>query len=156
MIHYIIRILKLYPLIRGVQNICTWLPIIWRDRNFDESYMFTILIKKLQLMENFQRSDNAWGTDSEKIADQIQLARESLEYINTQQFNEDAFRNYYQVYPFDEVRWDQVLRGEPMESRSSNEKILYDLAIEDSEVLYNQAMDVFCNQLKENSRGWWD
>ena len=38
-----------YNISNGLVNIYNWLPIIWKDRNWDYRYIYTILEKKLEL-----------------------------------------------------------------------------------------------------------
>jgi hypothetical protein len=37
--------------VHGVKNIIFWLPIIWKDRWWDHSYIYSILKRKLEQME---------------------------------------------------------------------------------------------------------
>ena len=38
-------------IIPGIENVIMWLPVIWRDRWWDYSFLFSILKRKLEFME---------------------------------------------------------------------------------------------------------
>jgi hypothetical protein len=64
--------------IRGVKNIFKWLPIVWKDRDWDDSYITEILIKKLEFTRDFYLSGKAYSAEAEKIADEIKEAIDRL------------------------------------------------------------------------------
>ena len=41
---------RFYPrtFITGIKNICKWLPIVWRDRDWDHFYIFQVLKFKIE------------------------------------------------------------------------------------------------------------
>ena len=57
---------------RRVKNVLRWLPTIWKDRDWDNSYITEILIKKLELTRDFYLSGKAYSADDEKVANEIQ------------------------------------------------------------------------------------
>jgi hypothetical protein len=59
---------------RRVRNVLRWLPTIWKDRDYDYSYITEILIKKLEFTRDFYLSDKAYSAEAEKVADEIQEA----------------------------------------------------------------------------------
>ena len=142
--------------IKGIKNIVTWFPTIWNDRDFDDSYMFMIWIKKMKTMEKFFRSDDVWSEDALIYADQIKKTRELLEYIDNEKYEEEAFEKYYKKYPFDEERFEKMMKNEPYEKDSEEKTQMFKDCMAKSEKLYIKAMNNFCTELKINSRGWWD
>jgi hypothetical protein len=44
---------KTRELIRSIKNIIRWLPIIWKDRDWDDSFIFTILQNKLKFQAEY-------------------------------------------------------------------------------------------------------
>jgi hypothetical protein len=59
---------------RRVRNVLRWLPTIWKDRDYDYSYITEILIKKLEFTRDFYLSDKAYSAEAEKVAEEIQEA----------------------------------------------------------------------------------
>jgi hypothetical protein len=41
----------------GIRNLCRWLPIIWRDRDWDHGYLSRMLEFKLHNMHDYLSSD---------------------------------------------------------------------------------------------------
>lgn len=63
---------------RRVHNVLRWLPTIWKDRDWDDSYIAEILIKKLEFTRDFYLSDKAYNADADEVAEQIQEAIDRL------------------------------------------------------------------------------
>jgi len=59
---------------RRVKNVLRWLPTIWKDRDWDDSYITEILIKKLEFTRDFYLSGKAYSAEAEKVADEIKEA----------------------------------------------------------------------------------
>ena len=59
---------------RRVKNVLRWLPTIWKDRDWDNSYITEILIKKLEFTRDFYLSGKAYSAEAEKVADEIKEA----------------------------------------------------------------------------------
>jgi hypothetical protein len=58
----------------GISNLWTWRKVIWNDYWWDDSFIFALLHKKFELMENNFRK-NSYCVDGEKIADEIKIAK---------------------------------------------------------------------------------
>jgi len=59
-------------LFKSFKNLITWIPIIWKDRQWDHIYLLIILKKKLSLMEEFFRY-KANYIGKEKDVDKIHI-----------------------------------------------------------------------------------
>lgn len=62
--------INLYKITQGIQNLITWFPIIWKDRQWDHYYLMVMLHKKLSLMEEHiskHRIHVGWERDVFKI-----------------------------------------------------------------------------------------
>ena len=59
---------------RRVKNVLRWLPTIWKDRDWDNSYINEILIRKLEFTRDFYLSDKPYSLEAKKTADEIQEA----------------------------------------------------------------------------------
>jgi hypothetical protein len=59
---------------RRVRNILRWLPTIWKDRDWDHSYINEILIRKLEFTRDFYLSDKPYSSEASRTADEIQEA----------------------------------------------------------------------------------
>lgn len=59
---------------RRVRNVYRWLPTIWNDRDWDDSYITEILIRKLEFTRDFYLSDKPYSSEAKRTADEIQEA----------------------------------------------------------------------------------
>ena len=57
----------------GIENLISWFPIIWKDRNWDCNYFFKILEKKLELYEKVHTNGIYKGW--EPVAKKIKIAK---------------------------------------------------------------------------------
>jgi hypothetical protein len=59
---------------RRIRNVFRWLPTIWNDRDWDDSYITEILIKKLEFTRDFYLSGKSYKLNSNETAEEIQEA----------------------------------------------------------------------------------
>lgn len=63
---------------RKCRNVIRWLPTIWKDEDWDDSFIVDILIKKLEHQRDFFLSDRAYSAKAEETAAEIQKAIDGL------------------------------------------------------------------------------
>ena len=71
-----------------VKNLWRWLPVIWKDQDYDHHFIVEILIKKLEHTRDFFLSDKTHIAQAEKVAAEIQEA------INRLHQTRDSFEFY--------------------------------------------------------------
>ena len=64
----------------GIQNLIVWLPIIWNDRQWDYFYLYSLLNKKFELMENYFKKYSCC-LESEEIAKIITEMKEACKRL---------------------------------------------------------------------------
>lgn len=70
-----------YKIKYGIINLIRWFAIIWNDRQWDQTYLYEIMIKKLQLMEDYYHPNIKHNLDFEvrnKVYEDIRDAKETL------------------------------------------------------------------------------
>jgi len=141
----------------GVRNIKSWLPIIWKDRQYDYGFLLTIMMHKLNLMYEFFNSDETHSADAKLYATRIRRASGMLNYINSGEYEEAAMEPYYKAYPinYDISDFDSFIASVNKEL-TAEQKELFDKCFKDIDKKYNLAMEIFCNIFKEQLRSWWD
>jgi hypothetical protein len=72
---------KFYEVIQGLKNIINWLPVVFKDRQWDEEYLYKIIHHKLKLKEEFFRSENTYSAKANEVAYQIKEVKEALERL---------------------------------------------------------------------------
>jgi DNA-binding phage protein len=69
--------------IRQIRNVLRWIPIIWRDRDWDYYFVYEILKQKLIDTEKYIRKDGL-HVFNEHDADSIKTAIEMIEKVQTE------------------------------------------------------------------------
>lgn len=58
---------KIKRYFRKFKNFIKWIPIVWNDEQWEESYLFKIIKFKFELMEkHFNNPDECWIIDSDR------------------------------------------------------------------------------------------
>jgi hypothetical protein len=132
----------------GFKNLYRWFPIVWNDRQWDNSYMITILQHKLKQMEEFYRSDDCHNADWEDVANEIQEVRKHFDMI----YNEDYYNEkMWGLLPKREYNFGSRPTEEEMKDFSTTR---FFMMAEDVIKKYNQ--DKAFNLIKQNIDKWWD
>lgn len=137
-----------HSMIRGVKNIIIWLPVIWRDRDFDQIYLYIILHKKLSNMEKFFRSRYTWTKTENETADEIKEVKELISNIinnvhvssvNVDTNNLFGFRNGEWFSDTDNPKYHEfMIKMDEAEARADADKI--------------KAFELISKRID----GWWD
>jgi len=118
-------------LLRGVQNLVIWFPVIWKDRYWDHYFLMVLLHKKLELMERGILK-NALHLHYQRDALQIRRCRLILNRL----IDND-------VYHQNEVRAKLFGQNEKAEFLIADDREKFDL-----EYLFQY--------MTKHIRGWWD
>ncbi len=71
-------------------NLKYWLPIIWKDRNWDHQDLSLILIHKLKSMRDFyQKGENVWSVEAPTVAAQLNEVIELFEKVEADNYEEE-------------------------------------------------------------------
>lgn len=116
-----------YKTKRVIRNLRNWLPIIVKDENWDYTYLYEIIHRKLELKEQFFRGDNTHIADWEEVADEIKEVTEALERL----IKEDYIS--YEEHMKDVLK--AALKEEEMKKKD---------------------LEIVFDGLKNNVRKWWD
>jgi hypothetical protein len=165
----------------GVKNLWYWLPIIWKDRNWDHQYIFDILSHKLKAQSKYigdmdthtraKRDAEVMMTCVrliEKVQDEF-YSMEYMEYEKTKHWFEDVpdspgysswqsrqleenFDDYFKKYPLIHKR---VLNGEgwlKIDDFTDKHRIASNIA----RINHKRAKKLLFKIMEENIEGWWD
>lgn len=124
---------RIYQLKQGIINLIVWFPIIWNDRQWDNSYLYKILIKKIELKERFFLSNESHTLNSDQVAKQLSQVKQAL----------------IRLYDEDYLAADEFIDVE--------KGIIDYLAwgIEEEKLIQEDLEFVF-ESMKKNLRNWWD
>ncbi len=109
-----------------------WLPVIWNDYDFDYAYFWIIMQHKLKSMRNFFNSDYAFGANSKKDAEKMDLCIKVLDRI----INEDYLEN---AHMWHDKKWGGVEKWCNVADRQEQQDI-----------------EFLLTKIKKHVKGWWD
>jgi hypothetical protein len=171
-------------LYRGIKNLIQWFPVIWKDRDWDSYYIFTILEHKLTLQAkgiskrdihvNAQRDAEIMMT-CVRLMDKIKDDYYESEYMDYHEINlwfediEDSsgystmksemisekFDEYFKKYP---LIYKRVLNGEgifPVNQKIGNER-KQTIATNIAYINQERANKLLFKILETNIKRWWD
>ena len=165
----------------GIKNIAYWLPIIWKDRNWDSHYIFDILSHKLKAQSKYigdrdihtrAKRDAEVMLTCVRLIDKVQeefYAMEYMDYEKTKHWFEDVpdspgysswesrqleenFDDYFKKYPLIHKR---VLNGEGwLKIEDPNEK--HRIASNIAHINHERARKLLFKIMEQNIEKWWD
>lgn len=152
----------IHQFIQGIKNLIRWFPIVWKDRDFDYRYLYNILHKKLEHMEQFFESNYAMSMDANKYAKQIMVAKNLAKRLAEESHLENAMLFYdqkYEVYnpfentiPHEKLEGFQRLLPDPDKDRSK----AFDKCCKHSSYMKKQDQEYLFNYLNKHINAWWD
>ena len=166
----------------GIKNIWYWLPIIWKDRNWDSNYIFEIMMHKLKAQSKYIGSRGTHLSaerDAEimmtcvrlmKLVQEDTYSSEYSDYHKTKHWLEDIedkpglsswesrlleenFDDYFKKYPLISKR---VLNGEGVFGRKGREDNKQVIAMNISHINHDRAKKLLFKLMEENIERWWD
>ena len=166
----------------GFKNLWYWFPIIWKDRNWDSSFIFEILKHKLKAQAKFigERGIHVSAErDAEIMMTCVRLIEkvdnefypmEYMEYHKTKHWFEpckdkegfstwesrqleENFDDYFAKYP---LIYKRVLNGEGVFNREGRENDKQIIAMNIGHINHERARKLLFKIMEQNIEGWWD
>jgi len=168
----------------GIKNIIYWFPIIWKDRNWDDHYIFDILKHKLKAQAKYI-GDRDWHTRAQLDAKRMRLCVSLIEKVQDETYEmeytdygkdriwftpcndgtesslinseiiEDNYSEFFKKYP---LIYKRVLKGEgpfTLDGKGDSEMNKL-IAMNISHINQERVHKLLFKILEENIRGWWD
>ena len=161
--------------VRGIQNLIHWLPVIWKDRHWDDHYIFEVLKHKIKLQQKYIVNSNRHtrvNTDNrdmtivlnliERIQDDY-YALECYEYENSKfrfeptgdekyTIERDVISENYDAYLKKYRTSVRAVMKKDMETTIDKSKLCFWVAQHNQQ----KAHDLLFRILKERLTWWWD
>lgn len=168
-------------IIEGFKNIWYWLPIIWKDRNWDQSFIFDVLSHKLKSQADYIDKLGIHLYKWQNVRDMricVSLIEKIKEGYYSDEYTEyhelktwfepcedkegfstwksrtvsERFDEYFAKYP---LTYKRVLNGEtPFDIIDPNDK--YKIAVSMSILNHNRALKLLFKIMEERIETWWD
>ena len=156
-----------YDVKYGIENIFLWLPIIWKDRNWDHCYIYTVLRHKLHLTEK-QIREYGHHVHNERDADNIKVCVNLLDRLITDEYYEMAFKRHEEKWGEAEFRFEDVEDNPELQSLhidhpnvrtkedEEQERKEFRRASEHEAKLREQDLDMLFTNMRKYIQTWWD
>jgi hypothetical protein len=159
---------------RRVKNVLRWLPTIWKDRDWDNSYITEILIKKLELTRDFYLSGKAYSVEAEKVANEIQeaidrlhMTHDSWEFYEAPAMEELEQKWGLTAFSFEPYECNENGEVLTYEMKSKTEKVNTEEEEEQYRIEFGKALDEARKQYRKDKKDaykfiaknidkWWD
>ena len=169
-------------IMEGIKNIIYWFPIIWKDRNWDQSFIYEVLKHKLKAQANYIETKDR-HTRAKQDARRMRLCvsliqicqddtynTEYMDYAETDFWFEDVkdkpgystieskiiwekYDDYFKKYP---LIYKRVMNGEgvfSLDGRDDNKQVI---AMNIGHINQDRAHKLLFKIMEENIQGWWD
>ena len=147
--------------LESVRSLIRWFPIIWKDRNWDQYYLYKILRTKINMMSEYHKNFGH-TEDAEKISEQMKLVADLIEKLENDDYYDDALIPLYEKYPDFELKMDFVSN-----KGSKFGEIKFDYGGEDRESLHHECLmnepnlrnadrKKLFDMISDNIDFWWD
>lgn len=127
-----------------IRKVLRWLPVLWNDKDWDYSYLLTMVQKKSQELAECIKTDE-YHESSEEICEEIYRFLSHIDKFS------DPIK--YLPCPPDAQSWFEDIPNSRNKSWKCNEKMTQwaKEVGEFEEEQWNLAWDLF----REKARGWW-
>jgi len=154
-----------YNIKYGMKNIVKWLPVIWKDRDWDSYHIFKLLHFKLSNMEKLFRVHGN-HVESSKDADDIKICINLLNRILKNEYGEMVFKNHDEKWGEPKFSWETIDKQECMGLNIIRENVTvkneeqerkeFKELIKREDILKKQDINYLFNYLAKHIRNWWD
>jgi hypothetical protein len=159
--------------INGIKNLWNWFPTIWKDRDWDQTFIYEVLIHKLEKQAKYI-GDRDWHTRAQRDAELMLLC---ARLARIQQ--EDLYMMEYMEYLDQDIEFvptDETKKWFTMESTTTRDDLAdyfikykrqYELIDKTDKDTHHIAIEIARNNqersrkllfkiMEENISGWWD
>lgn len=166
----------------GISNLIYWFPVVWKDRHWDDSYIFEIMIHKIKAQSKYigardfhvsAKRDAEIMMTCVRLIERVKEEYYSMEYFDyqeTKNWFEDVpgkegyssweskiirenFDDYFKKYPLIHKR---VLNGEGPFSREDREEDKQIIALNIGHINHERARKLLFKIMEQNIERWWD
>jgi len=167
-IHSIIQTIKNAPynIKYGIANLIYWFPVIWKDRDWDQYYIYVILKRKLEFMEALHLSDESHLMCAEETSKEIKRCITLLDRLVKDEYDENSFKKYYEKWGKPKFDWIPI-DNECSSLEITNEKVKtekdkkqqtkeFRRAGDHERNMRKQDIEYLFKYMSKHIEGWWD
>ena len=145
----------------NTKRIIKWLPVLWKDREWDYEYLFDVLKFKIKLMKEHHEKERLFvGVD--KVIKQLHTCEVLLDRMSKNSYADKAYQLHDKKWNSqfeDDKDWDKFLekinRTHLTEEQKKQEHKDFKLIAEYEKYMYNQDINYLFNIIKKYHQKWW-
>lgn len=145
--------------ISNIKNIFKWFPVIWNDRQWDYSYLYKILHKKISLMQEFYETESILvEEENKKIIKELKFVKNTIErLINDEYFSETENKNLSKIHnEYKFIPVDENNLAYKLETNFDMHNSDLDFYYKDERYKKDRDMKYLFYTLYKNIEGWWE
>ena len=143
----------------GLANIITYIPIIWKDRDWDHYFLLVLMEKKLERMEKLQRNYGN-GLYSERYARQLQICKVLCNRLSKDDYCRSEYDKHSSKwgdleFSSNKIRFisrKNVITEEDRKKESREVLSIYNK----SNYIRNEDKNLLFKTMKRHLLNWWD
>lgn len=147
---------------KKILKIIRWLPILWKDVDYDADSIYRLLYYKLKFMEEYFNGDNTWSADAKKCAKQIKIAKNLAKRLMDDNYLSNSLVEHEQRYPnyleigssMEQIEGSKLYKL--IDKNSEDERISFRKCCKHAEYLRKQDINYLFDYLKKYIEDWWD
>jgi hypothetical protein len=165
--------------IQGIKNLWKWLPIIWKDRDWDDYYIWILLEKKLTYQSKYIGARD-FHTRAKRDAEIMMTCVRLIKKVREEYYSGEFMDYHKSEYHFDPVpdkpdnsqlrieqiseNFDDYFKKYPLIYKKvlNTDKPLFNkrgkegIAINISRINHDRARKILFKLLERNIESWWD
>ena len=151
----------------GVENLIVWFPIVWKDRQWDHQYIYTVFRHKLHLKEQFIRQRGIHVNNAQD-ADKIKKCVILLDRLMKDEYHENVFKPHYKKWGEPEMKFKDStkypncsvldIKYPNVETGEDDKKQTKDFRVKSKmeAAMREQDLDMLFQLMRKHIQSWWD
>ena len=156
---------------RQIKNVIGWIPVVWKQFDFDYHYSLEVFKHQLLKQANFMESDKAYGVNSHIEAQKIRMVVRLMGKVNEgeyaleyqqrlkDKYGDDVmdwvFHDFFDLDDCCEIMW-KFEEDKKYESLREEIRENYDKWFKESQAKQERAHKLLWKLIEFYIRGWWD
>jgi len=124
-------------LYQGIRNIIRWFPVIWKDRDWDDHYIWQVMMTKLTFQAKYIR-EKGLHVDNVRDAEKMELCVRLMKLIS-----DEFYTGEYMDYHKSKFHFDPVTKEELDEMSEDKRKLYEDCSTLRIEEIWEKYDDYF-------------
>jgi hypothetical protein len=165
----------------GIKNLIYWLPIIWKDRNWDSHYIFEIMMHKLKAQSKYI-GERDIHTRAKRDAEVMMTCVRLMKHVQEETYSSEYMDYHKTKHWFEDVpdkpgysSWESKLMEENFDDYFAKYQLIYKrviggegifkldgtndkqrIAMNIGHINHERARKLLFKIMEKNIEGWWD